>query len=110
MQVVGLSSPDISAVAPDGVDEIEMFSVVPRVTEAQPMHGDAIAAAKSNLIIGKFPCPRKSFTQPQRECKGAFAIALGTVNAARSLQPRAHLRLATWRECARRHFLSSSVA
>lgn len=81
-QAVGLSSPDISAVAPAGVDEIEMFSVVPRVTEAQPIHGDAIAAANSNLIIGYFPRPRKLFTQPQRESKGTLATASGIVNGA----------------------------
>jgi hypothetical protein len=30
---------------------MEMFSVVPRVTEAQPKHGNAIAAAQNTLII-----------------------------------------------------------
>jgi hypothetical protein len=35
-QAVGMSSPDISAVAPAGVLDIEIFSVVPRVTDAQP--------------------------------------------------------------------------
>jgi hypothetical protein len=35
--------------------EIEMFSVVPRVTDAQPQHGTAIAAANTSLIIGLFP-------------------------------------------------------
>src|SRR6478736_5220909 len=50
-QEVGTSSPDTSATAPDGVVEIEMFSVVPRVTEAQPTHGAANAAANSNLSI-----------------------------------------------------------
>jgi hypothetical protein len=29
---------------------MEMFSVVPRVTDAQPTHGTASAAANSNLI------------------------------------------------------------
>jgi hypothetical protein len=51
---VGLSSPDNSAVAPAGVVEIEIFSVVPRVTDAQPTHGSARAAAKSSLIMGLF--------------------------------------------------------
>jgi hypothetical protein len=54
MQAVGISSPDTSAVAPDGVLEMEMFSVVPRVTDAQPKHGTASAAANSSLIIGLF--------------------------------------------------------
>jgi hypothetical protein len=54
-QAVGISSPDISAVAPAGVVEMEMFSVVPRVTDAQPTHGIAITAAKSSLIIASFP-------------------------------------------------------
>jgi hypothetical protein len=53
-QAVGMSSPEISAVAPAGVVAMEIFSVVPRVTDAQPIHGNTIAAAKSNLIIG---CP-----------------------------------------------------
>jgi hypothetical protein len=57
-QAVGISSPDISAIAPAGVLEMEMFSVVPRVTDAQPTHGAAIAAAKSSLIIDYFPQAR----------------------------------------------------
>ena len=58
-QVVGTSSPVTSAVAPDGVLEMEMFSVVPRVTDAQPIHGAASAAASSNLIIGLSPYARR---------------------------------------------------
>jgi hypothetical protein len=50
-QAVGLSSPDNSAVAPAGVDTIEIFSVVPRLTEAQPTQGNAIAAANNSLIM-----------------------------------------------------------
>jgi hypothetical protein len=46
-----MSRPDISAMAPDGVLAMEMFSVVPRVTDAQPRHGAAIAAANSSLIM-----------------------------------------------------------
>jgi hypothetical protein len=65
-QAVGISRPDISAVAPAGVVEIEMFSVVPRVTDAQPKHGKAIAADNNNLIT-EAPPPAKPFTQPQRE-------------------------------------------
>jgi len=34
---------------------MEIFSVVPRVTDAQPTHGKAIADAKSSLIIRFFP-------------------------------------------------------
>src|SRR4051812_9375741 len=57
-QVVGLSSPDSSAVAPEGVDIIEIFSVVPRDTDAQPMHGSTSAAATNTLIIFlRFPMP-----------------------------------------------------
>jgi hypothetical protein len=48
-QAVGMSSPEISAVAPAGVVEMEIFSVVPRVTDAQPRRGNAIAAAKNSL-------------------------------------------------------------
>jgi hypothetical protein len=40
-QAVGISNPAISAVAPDGVDAMEMVSVVPRVTDAQPPNADA---------------------------------------------------------------------
>jgi hypothetical protein len=36
VQIIGASSPLISASAPDGVDEMLIVSVVPRVTEAQP--------------------------------------------------------------------------
>jgi hypothetical protein len=57
-QAVGLSSPDNSAVAPAGVDVMEIFSVVPRDIDAQPRHGNTIAAATSSLIIGLFPQPR----------------------------------------------------
>jgi hypothetical protein len=49
--VVGISSPETSAVAPAGVLEMEIFSVVPRVTDAQPTHGAAIAAASNSLMI-----------------------------------------------------------
>jgi hypothetical protein len=48
---------------------MEMFSVVPRVTDAQPQHGTAIAAANSSLIIGLSPCPLKPFTQSKEENK-----------------------------------------
>jgi len=37
VQVVGTSSPLTMASAPDGVDAMLMFSVVPRVTDAQPL-------------------------------------------------------------------------
>src|SRR5450756_3119820 len=50
-QAVGISSPDISAVAPAGVVAIEMFSVVHRTTDAQPTQGSASAAANSRLIM-----------------------------------------------------------
>ena len=36
VQVVGTSSPLMTASAPEGVDEMAIFSVVPRVTDAQP--------------------------------------------------------------------------
>ena len=75
-QAVGLSSPDSSAVAPAGVLEMEIFSVVPRVTDAQPTHGAAIAAANTNLMIIYAPLPAKTFGQPKRECKGEPALTL----------------------------------
>ncbi len=65
-QEVGLSSPDNSAVAPGGVDEIEIFSVVPREMDAQPMHGSTSAATASNLIIGCFPKPRGKYSRNLR--------------------------------------------
>jgi hypothetical protein len=71
---VGVSSPEISAVAPEGVVAIEIFSVVPRVTDAQPTHGSAIAAAKSSLIIRFFPQPQlATFKQPASEIKQILA-------------------------------------
>lgn len=68
-QDVGLSSPDSSAMAP-GVLEMEMFSVVPRVTDAQPTHGSAIAAANANLIMWINPLPGEFLTQSLGESKG----------------------------------------
>jgi hypothetical protein len=55
-QLVGASSPETSATAPEGVLEIEMFSVVPRVTDAQPTHGTISAATQNNLITEFSPC------------------------------------------------------
>src|SRR3954468_18765368 len=63
-QAVGLSNPDSSAVAPAGVLEIEIFSVVPRVTDAQPAHGTAMAAANTTRIIIYAPLPGGTFEQP----------------------------------------------
>lgn len=40
----------MSACAPDGVDAIEIFSVVPRVTDAQPPNA-AQTAAITNFCI-----------------------------------------------------------
>jgi hypothetical protein len=55
---------------------MEIFSVVPRVTDAQPAHGPAIAAASNSLMIMYAPLPAKTFEQPQRECKGDAPLAL----------------------------------
>jgi hypothetical protein len=52
---------------------MEMFSVVPRVTDAQPRQGIAIAAATSSLIMD-FPQPRRTFTQPLNESKRTLAV------------------------------------
>jgi hypothetical protein len=63
-QAVGTSSPVTSAVAPAGVLEMEIFSVVPRVTDAQPTHGAAIATTSNSLtIILTLPLPVKIFEQ-----------------------------------------------
>jgi hypothetical protein len=72
-QAVGLSRPETSAVAPGGVDTIEMLSVVPRVADAQPRHGVTIAAAKSSLMIIDFVPPRGTFMQLSREINRLFA-------------------------------------
>jgi hypothetical protein len=80
-QAVGVSSPEISAVAPEGVVAMEIFSVVPRVTDAQPTHGNAIAAAKSSLIIRFFlslssqPSNNlkvKASRSPRKRCRSAL--------------------------------------
>jgi hypothetical protein len=105
-QAVGISSPDISAVAPDGDVAMEMFSVVPRVTDAQPTHGSASATAKSSLIMDCPPSPggtsrnlcTKARDRSQKDClprvraEGASSVAGDLGNAAG------------------RHFLSPSVA
>jgi len=68
---------------------MEMFSVVPRVTDAQPRHGIAVAAANASLIIGIFPLPVQIFTQPQRERNSMLASTLWILNGA---PPRTELR------------------
>jgi len=79
-QAVGMSSPDISAVAPEGVVEIEMFSVVTRVTDAQPAHSSASAAAKNSLIMELVPHPANNFTQPAAEGKWRYPNRMIVVN------------------------------
>jgi len=51
----GISSPAMSAVAPEGVDAIEIVSVAPRATEAQPPNATQSAAATTRFI--KSPQP-----------------------------------------------------
>ena len=48
----------------------DRFSVVPRVTDAQPTHGSAIAAANANLIMWINPLPGEFLTQSLGESKG----------------------------------------
>jgi hypothetical protein len=55
---------------------MEIFSVVPLVTDAQPTQGAAIAAANSTLMIIYTPPRANTFQQPQDERKGEPALAL----------------------------------
>jgi hypothetical protein len=66
-QAVGLSRPETSAVAPGGVDAMEMLSVVPRVADAQPRHGVTIAAANNSLMIIDLS-PRCDLSAKSRGC------------------------------------------
>jgi hypothetical protein len=47
---VGTSRPEMVASAPDGVDEMLIFSVVPRVTDAQPPTAAANATTPKTRI------------------------------------------------------------
>jgi hypothetical protein len=61
----------ISAVAPAGVLAMEIFSVVPRVTDAQPTHGSAIAAARTSLnILKSAPCPTEISNNHREKSRG----------------------------------------
>src|SRR5215472_15572776 len=65
LHVIGVSSPLTSASAPDGVDEMLMASVVPRVTEAQPPRVAQNARTPRNACT----LPKPGNTQPQPEVK-----------------------------------------
>src|SRR5882757_9672243 len=54
---VGTSRPEIVASAPDGVDVMLMFSVVPRVTDAQPPNAAASATIPAKRIYQFSPVP-----------------------------------------------------
>src|SRR3954469_9980706 len=58
-QAVGTSSPETVASAPDGVDAIEICSVVPRVADAHPLK-TAAAATANNIRIPNSPAPRRT--------------------------------------------------
>jgi hypothetical protein len=58
MQVIGASSPEMMASAPEGVDETLMVSVVPRATDAQPP-STAQAAKTPKTRIFLSPQPRR---------------------------------------------------
>src|SRR5260370_6249168 len=60
---VGTSRPEMVASAPDGVDEMLIFSVVPRVTDAQPTPRRAPRLPKHALI----DLPKPGGIQPQPE-------------------------------------------
>jgi hypothetical protein len=61
---VGTSRPEIVASAPDGVDDMLIFSVVPRVTDAQPPN--AAASATTPALID-LPKPGCIYSQPKDE-------------------------------------------
>jgi hypothetical protein len=109
-QAVGLSSPEISAVAPAGVVAMEIFSVVPRVTDAQPRHGNTIAAAKSSLIIDRSPI-RGNFSRnlnvKARDARYHVRVSLTAPPCVDFTVPAAAPILS---QRTRGHFLSSSMA
>jgi hypothetical protein len=107
MHAVGISNPVTSAVAPDGVLEIEMFSVVPRVTDAQPTHGTANAAAKNSLIIGYSPKPTSTSRNLELNASGRHSTP-AIFGHERRFYPA---EPGEWRDIrSLRHFLSSSMA
>jgi hypothetical protein len=64
---------------------MEMFSVVPRVTDAQPRHGSMIAAPKSSLIIWIVPPARGKFCAAlERKQEDARDYVAGLLMAAAS--------------------------
>ena len=63
---VGTSSPEIVASAPDGVDAMLMFSVVPRVIDAHPP-SMAASATIPQIRINKIPKPDCIQQQPEDE-------------------------------------------
>src|SRR6201994_1703988 len=68
MQVVGFSSPEMIASAPEGVDAMLRFSVVPRVTDAQPPARAHSATIPKIRITGVLR-PKRHLAQPQAEGK-----------------------------------------
>jgi hypothetical protein len=66
VQVVGTSIPLTIASTPDGVDEMLIFSVVPRVTDAQP-HSMTLSATIPNDRMKCPLFPDAIEAQPQRE-------------------------------------------
>lgn len=70
VQVVGTSRPLTTASTPEGVDEMLMFSVVPRVTDAQPPSMTLSATIPNERM--KCPLfPVATEAQPEREGKGS---------------------------------------
>src|SRR5450755_2959769 len=68
-QVMGASSPEMTASAPDGVDATLIVSVVPRDTDAQPP-SMAQAAKTPKARIYVLPSPGSTEPQPGRAGKG----------------------------------------
>lgn len=66
VQVVGTSNPLTMASTPEGVDEMLIFSVVPRVTDAQPPSMTLSATIPNERM--KCPLfPGANEAQPERE-------------------------------------------
>lgn len=66
VQVVGTSNPLTMASTPEGVDEMLIFSVVPRVTDAQPPSmTPSVAIPNERMKCPLFPGTNEA--QPERE-------------------------------------------
>jgi hypothetical protein len=65
-QAVGTSSPAMSACAPDGVDEVDEFSVVPRVTDVQPRGAERHDSQNAHLLNPRPQTPKRNLRSKAR--------------------------------------------